>query len=189
MLIDSQLFFVPPGSPLSLVGGSGVAIASPGIIDLLGAGVGVAPPGIIGSERANFGMDPGVGGNRPELMISIGTGLVAVSSATLKIALQAAPDTGAAGGYQPGTWQDVISQDNLSAANLAAGAVPFRAPWVPDMPAGLQPRFLRLLFSPQSSGGQTPGGQFSAGTIAYALVTTVRDDYAIKYAPRNYTVN
>lgn len=187
MLTDQLLAFVPAGSPLSLVGGAGVPFAS-GIIDLLGVGVGQAPPGIIGSERTTFGMDPGVGGLRPELMIAIGTAVTAVAGATLKIALQAAADQGAAGNYQPSTWTDIVSQDGLAAANLVAGAVPARFPFLPDFPANLQPRFLRLLFSPQSAAGLTPGGSFSAGTIGFALVTTVRDDYAIKYAPRNYTV-
>lgn len=187
MLTDALLAFVPLGGNLSLVGGAGVPIASPNIIDLLGVGVGQAPPSIIGSQTATFGEDPGVGTRRPELMISIGTAVVAVGATLLKIALQAAADQGAAGGYQPSTWHDVVSQDNLSPTDLVANAVPFRVPWLPTMPPNLRPRFLRLLFSPMTATA-LPSGSFSAGTIASALVTTGRDDYAIKYAAKNFTV-
>jgi hypothetical protein len=34
----------------------------------------------------------------------------------------------------------------------------------------------------------TPAGTFTAGTIASALVTTVRDDEFQKYAAKNYSV-
>jgi len=189
MLTDALLSFVPAGSPLSLVGASGATFPSTNTIDLLGNGVGQAPTSIIGSERSTFGMDPGVGGLRPELMVAVGTAFVAgVAGTLLKIALQGAADSGSGGGYQPGTWYDIVSQDGIAPSNLTAGAVPFRASWLPDFPAGLQPRFLRLLFSPMSVTA-LPAGDFSAGTIAFALVTTVRDDYAIKYAPKNYTVS
>jgi hypothetical protein len=187
MLTDSLLSFIPLGAPLSLVGGSGVTIPSTNIIDLLGAGVGVAPPSIIGTATV-FGTDMGVGGLRPELQISVGTAFVAgVAGTLLKIALQGAPDPGAAGNYTPTTWTDIVSQDGITPANLTAGAVPFRCPWIPTMPPGLLPRFLRLLFSPMSATA-LPSGDFSAGTIASALVTTVRDDYAARYAAKNYTV-
>ena len=195
MRCDAQLSFVPIGGTLSLVAGAGVPIPS-NIIDLLGEGVGVNPTGagadIIGvappGQTLLFGADMGVGLWRPELMIAIGTAVVAVSSTLLKIALQAAPDTGAAGNYQPGTWQDVVSQDNIAAANLTAGAVPARFPWLPVMPQNLNPRYLRLLFSPISNAGVVPGGSFSAGTIACAVVASVRDDQANRNARKNYTV-
>lgn len=186
MLIDALLSFVPIGGNLSLVAGAGVPILS-NVIDLLGVGVGQAPPGIIGNA-ATFGEDPGVGGLRPELMIGIGTAVVATGGSLLKIALQGAPDPGAASNYTPaaGAWQDIVSQDNIAAANLAAGAVPFRCPWIPSMPPNLRPRFLRLWFGGSISGNFATGA-FSAGTIAFALVTTGRDDYAIKFASKNYT--
>ena len=61
MLLDALLNFVQVGSPLSLVAGAGVAIPSPGIIDLLGLGVGVGPTErIIGLPQSGFfGEDSG----------------------------------------------------------------------------------------------------------------------------------
>lgn len=188
MFTDALLNFIPIGGNLSLVGAAGVPIFS-NVIDLLGLGQGVAPSSTIIGNATTFGEDAGVGGLRPELNISIGTAVVAVGGTLMKIALQAAADPGAAGNYTPaaGAWQDVVSQDNIAASNLTAGAVPFRAPWIPTMPPGLRPRFLRLWFG-GSIAGNFATGQFSAGTIGSALVTTGRDDYAIKYAAKNYTI-
>lgn len=187
MITDGQLNFVPPGAPLSLVAGAGVTIPS-GIIDLLGEGVGVAPQSIIGNVTT-FGSPDGmgVGGLRPELFVAIGAALTGAGGTTLKVALQGAPDTGQAGSYQPGAWQDIVSQDNITLAQASAGQVVFRCPWLPPFPPGERPRYLRLLFTP-SAGGSTPGGDFTAGSIASALVTLVRDDQFNKYAAKNYTV-
>ena len=186
MRSDVLVSYIPIGAPLSIVAVAGIPVAS-NIIDLLGVGVGVAPPSIIGNATL-FGTDLGVGGKRPELNISVGTAFVAVGATLLKIALQFAPDTGAGGNYQPGTWQDIVSQDNIAIANLFAGAIPFRSPWIPDMPLSLRPRFSRLLFSPMTATA-LPSGSFSAGTIASALITTVRDDQANKFAAKNYSVS
>lgn len=187
-LTDALLNFVPIGGNLSLVSGAGVPVYS-NVIDLLGVGIGQAPPGIIGNVTT-FGEDPGVGGLRPDLFIGIGTAVVAsVANSLLKIALQGAADPGAAGNYTPAAsaWQDIVSQDNIAPANLTAGAVPFRCPWIPAMPPNLRPRFLRLGFFSSVSGNFNTG-VFSAGTIAFALVTTVRDDQANKFAAKNFTV-
>lgn len=187
MRSDALVAFIPIGAPLSLVGGVGITFRST-IIDLLGSGVGTAPPSIIGNA-ALFGTDMGVGGKRPELNIGVGTAFTVNTAGTLlKIALQAAPDLGVGGNYQPGAWTDVVSQDNIAVANLTAGAIPFRSPWIPDMPPGLRPRYMSLLFSPMSATA-LPAGNFSAGTIAFALVTTTRDDQANRYAARNYSVS
>jgi hypothetical protein len=72
-------------------------------------------------------------------------------------------------------------------ANLTAGAIPFRTPFIPTMPPGLRPRFMRLAFSPMTT-TTLPSGSFTAGTIAFALVTFVRDDQANRFASKNYTV-
>jgi hypothetical protein len=186
MITDALVAFLPIGSNLSLVGGVGIEFTS-NVVDLLGAGVGVAPPNIIGT-RTTFGTDMGVGSKRPELNVSIGTALVANTASTiLRIALQAAADQGAAGNYQPSTWTDIVSEDGIALSNLTAGAVPFRVPYLPTFPPSLMPRYLRLKFSPQI-GGTYPSGSFSAGTIASALVTMVRDDMAQKYAAKNFAV-
>lgn len=188
MRSDALVSFIPLGAPLSLANlGAGIAVAT-NPLDLLGLGVGVAPsPSSIIGNATLFGTDLGVGGKRPELNIGVGVAFTGLVTQFLKIALQAAADTGAGGNYQPGAWQDVVSQDNIAIANLFAGAIPFRCPWIPDMPPGLRPRFMRLLFSPMTATA-LPSGSFTAGTIAFALVTTVRDDQANKYASRNYVV-
>jgi hypothetical protein len=184
MLLDATLNFVAPGSPLSLVGGAGVSIPSTGIIDLLGLGVGVAPSErIIGLPQSGvFGEDAGIGGVKPQVQVNIGTALAAVGGSTLNVAFQGAPDQGAAGNYQPGTWQTFVETGPMTAAQLAANAVCARFDFPPAFPPGARPRYLRLLFSPST------GGSFSAGTVSSAIVTMVRDDYAIKYAPANFAV-
>jgi hypothetical protein len=182
MVLDGQLSFVPLGSTLSLVAGAGVSIPSTNVIDIIGAGVGVAPPNIIGTA-ALFGADIGVGGHlRPEIMCAIGTACATSNSATLNAALQAAPDTGAAGGYVPTTWTTIAETGAIAAASLTAGQIIARFPFLPAFPANLRPRFLRLYF-------QIPAAtNFTAGTIGAAVVTLVRDDLAQKNATRNYTV-
>ena len=185
---DAQIAFVPLGAPLSMVSGAGTVITST-VLDILGEGVGVNPltgNDIIGNVTT-FGADMGVGsGNRPELLISVGTTFTGPVGQQLKIALQAAPDAGAPT-YLPGTWTDIVSQDGITLANLVAGAIPFRTPFLPVMPANLRPRYLRLAFSPMTA-TTLPSGNFTAGTIAFALVTWARDDQANKFAARNYTV-
>lgn len=184
MITDQQLSFVPLGGNLSLIAGAGASIPSINTIDLLGAGVGVAPPSIIGNVTVFGAPDAmGVGGLRPELNVTIGTALASATSATLNAALQGAPDTGAAGNYLPGTWQTIEETGALTVAQCIANTVIMRLPWVPPFPANLRPRFLRLLF-------QVPAATlFTAGTIASALVTMVRDDQFNKYAAKNYSVS
>lgn len=181
-LLDALLNFVPVGGNLSLVGPASSVFLSQ-VVDQLGVGVGIAPPSIIGNQ-SNFGQDGGVGGLRPELFIGIGTAVVATASSTLKIAFQGAADPGAAGNWTPASsaWTDIVSQDNIAAANLTANAIPARFPWLPTMPPNLRPRFYRLAFTVSALGA------FTAGTIAFAAVTTVRDDYAARYAQKNYSV-
>lgn len=185
MITDALVAFVPIGSPLSLVGAGGQTFRS-NVIDLLGQGVGTAPSNIIGTATV-FGTDQGVGGRRPELNITIGTALTGAAGTTLKAALQAAEDQGPSGNYQPGSWIDIDSQDGITLANAIANSVIFRTPFIPTFPANFLPRYLSLLFSPQLT-NQTPNGSFTAGTIASALVTMVRDDQANKFAAKNFKV-
>lgn len=177
MRSDAMLAFVPIGSPLSLISGANVPVPSPGIIDLMGSGVGTAPPNIIGSATV-FGQDPGVGAFRPEINVIVGTALV--GSTSINTALQYAVDSGAAGGYLPGTWNTVAETGAIAIANLTANQVIARFPFLPAFPPGTLPRYLRLLF--------TPVGTTTAGTILSAIVTLVRDDQANRYAAKNYAV-
>jgi len=175
MILDSQLSFVPIGGNLAILG---AAVPSTNVIDLLGEGVGVAPQSIFGTPTIFGAPDAmGVGGPRPELNVTIGAAFV--SGTSLNVALQAAADLGAPT-YQPSTWNTLAETGAILTANLTANTVVARFPWLPPFPANLRPRYLRLLF--------TPGGTFTLGTIASALVTTVRDDQFNKQAARNYSV-
>lgn len=189
MRVDSTLQFVPYGSPLSMVGADGVAIPSTNVIDLLGSGVGTAPANIIGNASV-FGQDMGVGDGLliPKLAISPGTVTFATgNSATLNIALQLAADQGSAGSYQPSTWNTAVETGAMTLAQLNTaitnGFMLARFDWPPSFPVNLSPRYARLLFSPAAS------THFTAGTIGFAVVTSVRDDQANKYAARNYAVS
>ena len=182
-ITDALLNFVAPGAGLSLVGAAGVPFRS-AVIDLLGLGVGVAPQSVIGNSYSTYGAADGmgVGDNRLELLVAIGTALATANGATLNAQLQAAADTGAAGGFQPGTWNTIIETGAISAANLTAGTVFFRCPWLPPFPFNLRPRFLSLNFV-------VPAGEnFTAGSIGAATVTPVRYDPFNKLAAKNFTV-
>jgi hypothetical protein len=183
MRLDSSLAFVPVGAALSLVGGTGISIASTNTIDLLGQGVGTAPVNIFGTP-STFGAPDAMGGDglHPVLEIATGTAFTTSNSCTLNVALQAAADQGSAGSYQPSTWYTLGETGAIAVANLTANTVIGRLPWLPPFPANLRPRFLRLYFQVPST------GSFTAGTIAFALPTFVRDDQFNKYAAKNYTV-
>ncbi len=181
MLMDALLNFVQPGFPLSLIAGAGINIPSPGVIDILGTGVGTAPASIIG-RRTLFGADKGIGEPRPYIEAVIGTLPVTANSATLNMAFQGAPDTGVGGGYLPGTWQTYAETGAMTVAQLAAGTVFGRLDFEAAFPQNNNPRYLRLLF-------QVPAAtNFTAGTVAFAIVTSGRDDQANKNATNNYVV-
>ncbi len=179
MITDALLSFVPIGAPLSLA----VVVSdvpSTNIIDLAGTGAGTAPGnGNIIGNATTFGMDVGVGGIRPEINVVVGTAFVSGGGGTVNVKLQAAPDTAVT--YQPGAYTTIAETGALTVANLTAGQVIARFPFLPAFPANLNPRYLRLLFSVATA-------TITAGTIAAALVTMVRDDQANKYASANYRV-
>jgi hypothetical protein len=175
MILDALLSFVPIGGNVPILG---AAVASPNTIDLSGAGLGVTPPSIWGTPSVFGAPDAmGVGGARPELNITTGSVAFSGGGTSVNIALQGAIDNGS---NQPGTWNTFVESGLILTANLTANTVVFRCPWLPPFPANLRPRFLRLLF--------TPAGTYTAGSIASALVTTVRDDQFNKYGAKNYAV-
>jgi len=184
MYVDALLAFVGIGQNQSMVGAAGqpIVMAPGGVaLDLLGNGVGVAPTGIIGTA-ALFGTDFGIGVKRALLAIATGTAFTTGNAATWNLAFQLAPDTGAAGLYQPGAWSTVVETGARAVGDAAANTVIGRFDWPPVFPVTLRPRFARLLM-------QFPAGtNLSAGTIAYALVTTDRDDQSNRQAARNYTI-
>lgn len=179
MILDALTNFIAPGAPLSLVGGAGVAIAS-NVFDELGQGVGTAPQNVIGT-RTVFGADLGVG-EKPLIDVAVGTAFTTANAATLQVALQGAPDTGAGGGYLPGAWTTLIQTGLIPVTQLTANAVIARLELAMAVPPSALPRFLRLLFSPAAA------TNFTAGTIAYAVLTMVRDDYSMQYAAKNFVV-
>lgn len=187
MRIDSLLSLVPIGVPLSLVGGTGVNFAT-APIDLLGFGVGVDIPAainnptIIGNVSSWGAPDAGgVGGLRPELNVTVGTAAVAsTGTPTLTTQLQAAADDGTG---NPSTYQTLGETGAATVAQLTANTVIARLPWLPPFPENLRPRFIRLNFAIPT------GTNFSALTIASALVTFVRDDWFNRQASKNFTVS
>lgn len=179
MLVDALVSFGL--APFSLVGGAGVAIPSPNIIDLIGGGPGTPPGNIIG-QRTVFGTDIGIGDPRLQTEVAVQVALATANGATLNVQFQAAPDTGAAGGYAPGAWTTLMETGALPLTSLnAAGKIVARFDFPPVTPITFSPRYLRLNFVPAA------GTNFSAGTVV-APVTTVRDDTANFQTPRNYTV-
>ena len=185
MRTDALVQPIPFTAPLSLVASAGTNIPS-SVVDLLGLGVGQSPASagqIIGTTyNQQFGTDFGIGDDRVLFDIVIGTGLATANGCTLNLAMQAAPDTGLTGGWLPGTWQTLVETGPLTAAQCAASTRIARWDWPPSFPeTSPLPRFIRLL-------AQVPTGEnFSAGSIAFALVTSVRDDLAQRYAARGYT--
>ncbi len=144
------------------------------VIDILGSGVGTAPANIIGN-RALFGSDVGIGGVRPQIECLVTAAFVGGTSVQVKF--QAAPDV--AGTHIPTTWTTLVETAAILTASLTLGQVLARFDYPPAFPAGLNPRYLRLLF--------TSLGTFSLGSII-APTTMVRDDQANKFAANNFVV-
>lgn len=187
MLTDALLNFLPIGSNLSMVGAAGASIViapAGGALDLLGEGVGLAPVNIIGNAmRGVFGTDFGIGVRKAQLVVGVGTAFATGTAATWNLAWQFAEDTGAAGGYLPGTWVTAVETGPQAVGNAPAGAIIGRFDFPPQIPPNFQPRYSRLLM-------QFPAAEdLTAGTLAFALVTTDRDDQANQFAANNYTVS
>lgn len=177
MITDALLAFVPTGAPLSLVGAAGVDFQSQ-VIDLMGPGAGNAVSNIFGNSTNPGQADAmGVGDPVPYISVLVGTALATSNSATVTIEYQGAPDDGTG---NPGTWQTFAATPAITAAQGGAGVQLCRLPFVPPFPFNERPRFLRLNFNIPS------GVNFTAGTIASALVTTSRDDYFVAQQPNNY---
>ncbi len=177
MILDALVSFTALGVPLSLVAGDGVATAS-SVIDLLGQGVGTAPANIIGN-RALFGEDAGIGGKRAQVEVLVAVAGVTGNSATLNVAFQASADTAVT--YQPAAWTTLVETGPIAVGLLTLGQILARFDFPPAFPANLNPRYLRLLFSPAAA------THFTALSVM-APVTMVRDDQANRYMSNNYAV-
>lgn len=192
MMLDAGLpaFQSPTAPPLSVVGAAGASIILPGIVDVMGVGVGFAPPNIIGNPASGFfGTDMGLGIWKLDIEILIGTAFTTSTSATGEFCLQGAPDTGSAGNYQPGTWEDFSTTGAKAASELVAattlGKGVFRLAFPPAPPATLTPRYYRMIMRVAPSAS----GIFTAGTIAAAFMVQGRDDFfSAQQAASNYVV-
>lgn len=166
--IDNSLVF---DSAHDIHGGT---TASTNVIDLQGLGAGNAVTNAFGTASV-FGEDIGIGDgdSPPVLTVIVGTAFTTAASGTLQVQLQTAPDdgTGAAG-----TYTTALETDTLAPAVLTAGAYIAEMTIPPKAPGAAMPRFIRLNYVIAST--------FSAGTIAFAGITTGRNDtpvYAAAY--------
>lgn len=178
MLVDALVSFQT--SPLSLVAGAGVDVAS-GIIDLLGLGVGVAPDNYIGN-RDVFGSDPGIGWPRAQAQVMITTALTTATAATVNFAYQGAADLGDPT-YLPDTWHTIVESGEIAVTDMdTIGDIAWQFDFEPTHPLSFMPRFLRVL-------AQIPAGtSLTAGGIVIP-VTTGLDQQKQRYTPSNYTVS
>jgi hypothetical protein len=181
MMIDAALsFLLPPAPPQTMVGAAGVNIQIGQVIDLLGSGVGTAPSNIIGNV-AVFGTDPNTGVWKLDFQLDIGTAATTGTSATANFAIQVAPDSGASGGYLPGTWETAEETGPKAAAALVANAV-IRLPMPPAPLSTPRPRYMRVLMVVPAA------TNFTAGTVTAAFFVQGRDDLQNKQAANNYVV-
>lgn len=185
MLIDALVSF--GNAPFSIVAGAGVATPS-SVIDLLGLGVGQAPQNIIGVPGTVFGQDPGIGWPRGQAEVLVTTPFTTGTAATMNFIYQGAIDTGAGGGYLPGTWQTIVESGYLPVTDLDSvaatdpdGAVAWQFDFEPTHPLNFKPRFLRVLAQPLAA------TFFTAGAIRIP-VTTGLDQFKQKYAAKNYSL-
>lgn len=184
MQVDQQLTFVGLGAAaVSLVGAAGAAVVIGNPLDLLGLGVGVAPQGVIGNPFNGFyGVDPGPGMLKPTFSGRIGTALATGNAATAEFVLQVAPDTGAAGNYQPGTWEDWVTTGARAVGDFAANSK-VRMDLGPAPNNTPVPRFIRLLL-------RVPAAtNLNAGTMTFAGLVMADDDLGnVQQAPVGYAV-
>jgi len=157
--------------------------ASAAIYDVTGAGSGVAPNmvgGITSSGNALIGFDIGAGDGMaiPEVYVDVSTAFVTGDSATLTIAVQAAPDNGS---NAPGTYVTLASSAVLTAAQLTASAS-FTIP-VPPVPKTIfgeaMPRFYRVYYTVGT-------GTFSAGAVNSNIVLNPSSATKIQNYPSNF---
>lgn len=133
-------------------------------------------PMTIGSASI-FGEDLGIGSQRLELAVYLGT--VFAGGTSLNIAIQGAIDNG--GGTFAGlTWVTYAESGAQPLANLLANE---KFP-MPDIPhraiAQNLPRFLRLSY--------IPAGTFTGGTVAFAGMVLQRNDNPVGKYPGGFSV-
>jgi hypothetical protein len=174
MITDQLVSFLPPGTNLPV---TNAAVYS-NVVDLLGPGVGVTPEQagiIIGQTVSKFGADQGVGIIVPELICAVGTAFA--GTGTLTVTFEGAQDNGSG---SPGTYQIFDASPAMTITQLAAASFFYRRKWPIEYPDGFNPRFTRL--------GFTPSGTFTAGTVAFAVVTMGPAANFSKFQGKNFVV-
>jgi hypothetical protein len=174
LITDQLVNFLPPSSNQAVMN----AVVYSNVVDLLGVGAGITPEQanvIIGSTVSTFGADQGVGIIVPELICAVGTAFA--GTGTLTVSFEGAEDNGSG---SPGTYQVFDQSPAMTTAQLAAASFFYRRKWPIEYPDGFNPRFLRL--------GFTPSATFTAGTIAYAVVTMGPTAQFNKYQGKNFVV-
>ena len=174
MITDQLVNFLPPSSNQAVMN----AVVYSNVVDLLGVGAGITPEQanvIIGSTVSTFGADQGVGIIVPELICAVGTAFA--GAGTLTTTFEGAEDNGSG---SPGAYQVFDQSPAMTIAQLTAASFFYRRKWPIEYPDGFNPRFLRL--------GFTPSATFTAGTIAYAVVTMGPTAQFNKYQGKNFVV-
>lgn len=173
MITDQLVSFLPPSSNLAVLG---VTVYS-NVIDILGVGAGItaAQANVITGTATVPGWDPNVGMVVPEIVCAVGTAFA--GAGTLTMQFQGAPDNGSG---SPGTYKVYEQTPAMTIAQLTASSFFGRLKWPYEYPDGDNPRFFRLAFVPSST--------FTAGTVAYAVVTMGPWVNYAKYAAKNFAV-
>lgn len=146
------------------------------VFDVAGVGAGNPDPNIFGTAAITiFGSDLGSGGplvSPPQLVVYVNTAFTAGGAGTLRVQLQAAPDTATNTGT-PGTYKTLLQTDDFALATLVAGqqianfTIPKRYPGSdPSFP-----RFYRLNYVVTT-------GPMTAGAVS-AYLSTGNDDNPI----------
>jgi len=178
-VFDSATAFVQPNSAFSLIGVAGSDLQIGNVVDLMGVGVGVAPPNIIGN-RSLYGVDPGIG-FKPVVEINILAGLATGNAMTAEFAIQYAPDTGSAGGYLPGTWENASTTGPKAVSEYPAGTqIRMDLPPAPPDQQLPPPRYIRAVLVGEAA------KNLNAGTVQFAGIVMSRTDPVNKNAPNNY---
>lgn len=175
MISDQLVSFLPPSSNLAVL----AAEVYSNVIDVLGVGAGITAAqanAIIGTATLP-GWDPNVGVVVPEIVCAVGTAFATGAGATLTMKFEGAPDNGSG---SPGTYKVYEQTPAMTAAQLTANSFFGRMKWPYEYPDGDNPRFFRLAF--------TPSAAFTAGTVAFALVTMGPWVNYSRYAAKNFTV-
>lgn len=144
-----------------------VTAPSTNVYDTAGLGLGQAVQNKFGTAT-EFGDDIGGGGplaEAPQLLVRVATQFTAGGSATLRVQLEAAVDTGPNSGT-PGTWQVIDQTDDIAVALLTAGQFVARFTVPERYPGQGFPRFYRVNYLVST-------GPMTAGTLNAAILTGI----------------